>query len=442
MFEELQKNLKIDDAAIEKYYNEHKSEFEVLKARHILIRVKGAPMQGIPGKPELTDEEALAKAQSIRKRLDAGEDFATLAKAESDDTGSNAQGGDLGEFRKGMMVPPFEEAALVAKVGVVTDPVKTPFGYHLIKVESHVTKPMAEVRADIETKLRPELANAAVAAMRKNAAVQIDEAYFGPPRRSSNGQRVARRNNPARIVMARLFAGTSGFSYPAWKPAFYPKDVPAKKFLEYYATRLNSVEANYTFRRLASASVFQGWLNATPPGFAFACKAHQTLTHIMKMKEAESFTQVFLSSLEPLRAARRLGPVLFQFPPTFKCDLDRLDAYLPLLPADIRFAFEFRNASWLTDAVYERLSKRNIALCLAESDKLEVPKVMTADFGYFRLRKGDYSEAARHEIAGRIRELLDGGRDAYVYFKHEEDPNGAIWAEDLLKELQPPTVVS
>jgi parvulin-like peptidyl-prolyl isomerase len=181
MFEELQKNVKIDDAAVEKYYNEHKSEFEVLKASHILIRVKGAPMQAIPGKPELTDEEALAKAQSIRKRLEAGEDFATVAKAESDDTGSLAQGGDLGEFRKGMMVPPFEEAALVAKVGVVTDPVKTPFGYHLIKVESHVTKPLAEVRKDIEPKLRPELATAAVAALRKSASVQIDEAYFGPP---------------------------------------------------------------------------------------------------------------------------------------------------------------------------------------------------------------------------------------------------------------------
>ena len=152
MFDELQKGLKVDDASVEKYYNEHKSEFEVLKARHILIRVKGAPMQAIPGKPELSDEEALAKAQSIRKRLEAGEDFATLAKAESDDTGSSAQGGDLGEFRKGMMIPPLEQAALVAKVGVVTDPVKTPLGYHLIKVESHVTKPMAEVRTDIEAK--------------------------------------------------------------------------------------------------------------------------------------------------------------------------------------------------------------------------------------------------------------------------------------------------
>ena len=154
----------------------------------------------------------------------------------------------------------------------------------------------------------------------------------------------------------------------------------------------------------------------------------------MKMKEAESFTQVFLASLEPLRAARRLGPVLFQFPPTFKCDLERLDAYLPLLPSDIRFAFEFRHASWLVDAVYERLSKRNIALCLAESERLEVPKVMTADFGYFRLRKADYSETARQEVAGQVRELLATGRDMYVYFKHEDDPKGALWAEDLLKQ--------
>ncbi len=237
--------------------------------------------------------------------------------------------------------------------------------------------------------------------------------------------------------MARLFAGTSGFSYPAWKPDFYPRDVPAKKFLEYYATRLNSVEANYTFRRLAPAKVLEGWVNATPPGFAFACKAHQNLTHILKMKDAESFTELFLKSLEPLRVSRRLGPVLFQFPPTFKCDLDRLDGWLPLLPKDIRFAFEFRHASWLTDAVYERLSARNLALCLAESDKLEIPKVLTADFGYFRLRKGDYPEAARREIADRVRGLLEGGRDAYVYFKHEEDPHGAIWAEELLASVTP-----
>jgi uncharacterized protein YecE (DUF72 family) len=147
------------------------------------------------------------------------------------------------------------------------------------------------------------------------------------------------------------------------------------------------------------------------------------------MKDAQSFTEVFLKALEPLRAARRLGVVLFQFPPTFKIDLERFDAYLPLLPEDVKFAFEFRHVSWLTDEVYERLAKRNMALCLAESDKLEVPKVFTADFGYFRLRKGDYAAEARAAIVEQVKAL---GRDAYVYFKHEEDPNGALWAEELL----------
>jgi uncharacterized protein YecE (DUF72 family) len=230
-----------------------------------------------------------------------------------------------------------------------------------------------------------------------------------------------------------LFAGTSGFAYPAWKPDFYPKDVPAKKFLEHYASRLNSVEANFTFRRLATASILDSWLKATPPGFQFACKAHQKLTHILKLKDAESFTEAFLKSLDPLRASRRLGPVLFQLAPTFKCDLERLDAYLPLLPKDIRFAFEFRHPSWLTDPVYERLSARNIALCLAESDKLEVPKIFTADFVYFRLRKGDYDAPARQAIASQVDKLLGDRRDVYVYFKHEDDPHGALWAEELLR---------
>jgi len=234
--------------------------------------------------------------------------------------------------------------------------------------------------------------------------------------------------------MAQLFAGTSGFSYPAWKPVFYSKTVAAKGFLAHYATRLNSVEINYTFRQLPSSKTLEGWMEATPPEFAFSCKAHMRLTHIMKMKDAESFTEVFLRALEPLRMSRRLGPVLFQFGPAFKVEAERLAAYLPLLPKDIRFAFEFRHASWLTDSVYEILSKHGIALCLAESERLEVPKVFTADFGYFRLRKADYSEEARAEIAGQVRGLLAGNRDVYVYFKHEEDPNGALWAEQLLRD--------
>src|SRR5580698_196644 len=180
MFQSLQDSVKVDDAAVEKYYNEHKNDYQVLKARHILIRVKGAPMQAIAGKPELTDEEALAKAKALRARLVAGEDFATVAKAESDDVGSGAQGGDLGEFKKGMMVPPFEEAAFAAKVNEITEPVKSPFGYHLIKVESHVTKSLVEVRPEIEKKLRPEIARTEVEQMRKSATVLMDDGFFGP----------------------------------------------------------------------------------------------------------------------------------------------------------------------------------------------------------------------------------------------------------------------
>jgi len=180
MFQELQDDAKVDDAAIEKYYNDHKADYETVKARHILIRVKGAPMQGVAGKPELTDEQALAKAQDIRKKIAAGEDFGTLAKAESDDTGSATQGGDLGEFKKGMMVPPFEQAAFAAKVGDVTEPVKSPFGYHIIKVEAHNTKTLEEAKADIVKKLRPEAARQELEALQKATNVKIDDAFFGP----------------------------------------------------------------------------------------------------------------------------------------------------------------------------------------------------------------------------------------------------------------------
>jgi peptidyl-prolyl cis-trans isomerase C len=179
-FQYLQENLKIDDAAIEKYYNEHKGEFEVVKARHILIHVKGGP--GNPpkdGKPDLTEEQALAKVQALHKRLVDGEDFNKLAEAESDDSSAN-QGGYVGEFGRGMMVAPFEQAAFALKPGELSEPVKSPFGYHLIKVESHSTKSLADVKASITTKLRPELARQALDSMRKNVKVDIDESYFGP----------------------------------------------------------------------------------------------------------------------------------------------------------------------------------------------------------------------------------------------------------------------
>jgi uncharacterized protein YecE (DUF72 family) len=235
--------------------------------------------------------------------------------------------------------------------------------------------------------------------------------------------------------MATLFAGTSGFAYPSWKPDFYPPKLPAKDFLKYYATRLNAVEINYTFRQLPKTTTLENWINATPEGFTFVCKAHQRITHILRLRESE-FTEVFFKAIDPLRASRRLGPVLFQLAPNLKADLATLTAFVEKLPRDIRCAFEFRNKSWLVDDVYRLFEKHGIALCLAESDKFEVPEVVTAGFVYVRLRKEDYSPEERAEVAERVRGMLAGGRDVYVFFKHEETPAGAVYAEELLRAVK------
>lgn len=234
--------------------------------------------------------------------------------------------------------------------------------------------------------------------------------------------------------MAVLYAGTSGFAYASWKPDFYPAKLPSKDFLKHYATRLNAVEANYTFRRLPTAATLESWLHCTPEGFVFAVKAHQRITHIQRLKQSE-FTDLFFKAIDPLRSARRLGPVLFQLPPNLKCDLDLLAAFLPGLPEDVRCAFEFRNPSWLQDPVYRLLEKHGAALCLAESEKLEIPQVVTGGFVYARLRKPDYSVEDRQEIAARAKRFLDSGRDLYVFFKHEESPAGALYAEELLAAI-------
>ena len=233
--------------------------------------------------------------------------------------------------------------------------------------------------------------------------------------------------------MATLYAGTSGFAYPAWKPAFYPAKLPANQFLKHYSERLNAVEINYTFRRLPAASTLAGWVEATRPGFVFAVKSNMRITHILRLKNAEQATELFFKAIDPLRTARRLGPILFQLPPQMKCDLAVLRDYLPLLPGGMRYAFEFRHESWFADAVYDELRGRNISLCVAESEKLEAPEVITADFVYYRLRKPDYTEKDVENIAARAKELLAGGRDLYLLFKHEESPQGALNAERVLQ---------
>ena len=234
--------------------------------------------------------------------------------------------------------------------------------------------------------------------------------------------------------MGRLFCGTSGFAYPSWKPDFYPAKMPAKQFLSHYASRLNAVEANYTFRRLPSPSTMESWVGSTPDGFVFAMKAHQRITHIQRLATSD-FTEVFFRSIDPLRATGRLGPVLFQLPPNLKCDTVLLESFLATLPDDVRCSFEFRNPSWLCEEVYKLLGGRGAALCLAESEKLVIPEVVTAPFVYARLRKPDYTPEERAQVADRARRFLTEGRDLYVFFKHEDDPAGALYAEELLSSV-------
>ncbi len=232
--------------------------------------------------------------------------------------------------------------------------------------------------------------------------------------------------------MATLFAGTSGFAYAAWKPSFYPAKLKSDQFLNHYASRLNCVEINYTFRRLPSAATLTKWVDATPASFVFAVKANMRITHILRLKNAGESTDLFFKVIDPLRSSRRLGPVLFQLPPAMKCDVGLLKAYLDLLPGDIRHAFEFRHASWLNEEVYDALRAHNVSLCVAESERLEIPEVITADFVYYRLRKPDYTAEDVDAIAARARELVATGRDLYLMFKHEETPEGALNAEKLL----------
>ncbi len=233
--------------------------------------------------------------------------------------------------------------------------------------------------------------------------------------------------------MARLYAGTSGYAYPAWKPVFYPEGLPASRFLEHYASRLTCVEINYTFRHTPAKKTLDAWVAATPPGFVFAMKAHQRVTHTHRLKEgAREPMEFFLGALAPLREAGRLGPVLLQLPPNLRLDLARLARFLEWLPGDTRFAFEFRDASWFTEEVYDLLRAHDAALCVAEAENLTVPDVPTASFAYYRLRKPPYDELALRRLRRRSDALLAGGRDVYLVFKHEEDAGGALEAERVL----------
>jgi uncharacterized protein YecE (DUF72 family) len=238
--------------------------------------------------------------------------------------------------------------------------------------------------------------------------------------------------------MAQLFIGTSGWAYPTWKPDFYPEKLAQKKFLAHYATQLNTVEVNFTFRQLVKETTIQNWLEQTPPHFRLGIKAHQMITHLKRLKGTEEFLPRFLTTIEPLAAAGKLGPVLFQLPPNLKADIALLKDFLVLLPRTLPAAFEFRHESWFADSTWEALQANSTALCVAETEDRMTPDVATGSFAYYRFRKPNYTQDERSRMVALFAAHKAAGRDVFAYFKHEETPEGAVFAADLLRGISQP----
>jgi len=227
-----------------------------------------------------------------------------------------------------------------------------------------------------------------------------------------------------------LYVGTSGFSYKEWKGSFYPKTLPAQQMLRYYGERFRSVEINSTFKRLPTSSVLEAWTKAVGADFKFALKASEQITHFRRLKDAGPLVADLFRVAATLQS--RLGPVLFQLPPNFKKDVARLREFLALLPSRRRAVLEFRHASWFEEDVFALLRAQRVALCIADAeDDLEVPLVATAAWGYLRLRRPDYSAAALKTWVQRLRR--QDWRDAFVFFKHEDEGKGPKLAETFLK---------
>lgn len=232
-------------------------------------------------------------------------------------------------------------------------------------------------------------------------------------------------------MSVRVLSGTSGFGYAAWNGAFYPARLPARERLAHYASRLETVEANATFYRMPRPEVLAGWRAQVPPGFVLALKAPRRLTHERQLRGGEELLAVFLRAASELADA--LGPVLYQLPPSLPRDLPRLRDFLALIPRGAASAFEFRHPSWFHDGTLAVLSDAGAALCAAETDEARPLLVTTAAFGYLRLRRSEYGQAELEHWGERI--LAQTWREAFVYFKHEDEARGPAYALALRQLL-------
>ena len=235
-----------------------------------------------------------------------------------------------------------------------------------------------------------------------------------------------------------ILVGTSGYNYPEWKGSFYPADLPATKFLPYYASKFPTVEINYTFYRMPTPKLIANWRAQVPPAFRFTLKAPKRITHDRRLRAADV--------QEPLQgfiaAAAELGPqlaaLLFQLPPNFKKDLVILNEFLALLPPKVTAAFEFRHDSWMDEHVYDLLKSRNVALCIADSETRETPLVTTASHAYLRLRDEGYEDSDIAQWTATARALSEKASDVFVYFKHEDEGKGAAFGQQMMRLLEQP----
>lgn len=227
-----------------------------------------------------------------------------------------------------------------------------------------------------------------------------------------------------------LLVGTSGYSYKEWKGSFYPEKIAAKEMLSYYAARLQAVELNNTFYRLPQPSMIESWREQVPENFRFSVKAPQRITHFKRLKEVAAETKYMLDIVSGLE--ERLGVILFQLPPNMKKDLERLENFLKILPAETPATFEFRHPTWFDDEVLQLLRHYNRALCVADTDDLPANNIeATADWGYLRLRRVNYSKA---DLGKWMKEIgKQNWKDIYVFFKHEDEGTGPKLAAQFLK---------
>ena len=232
--------------------------------------------------------------------------------------------------------------------------------------------------------------------------------------------------------MPHVLVGTSGYNYPEWRGTFYPEKFSTARMLAYYAERFPTVEINYTFYRLPNEKLLEGWSAGTPESFCFTLKAPRRITHDAKLQRCEDLTQSFC------RTARTLGPklgiLLFQLAPTFKKDVHVLRDFVELLPHGTRGAFEFRHESWHDAEVFDVLRSRNLALCIADSEKMSTPIEATADYAYLRLRDEGYQEADIERWAQTVAALPV--KEAFVYFKHEEQGLGPEFARRFISAFE------